>query len=292
MKRNHVLIILIVLLIAGSLMAIQGTNTFFDDIFNISVGAAGSTLITSLPAVALTLFFVAAIFYVIRLYKHPDCMKSLTKLYLIFAMVIGFASVLGSILSAALIYHDFFGTHPFAGYHLIFLLLGLALLGGGIFGFLKLKTFKEDTGKIKINFIYVLKTIGWFLFILLTLNRFGNLLGAPAYIYLRNLGITFPFYLYLLMPVFLAVILILRDLEYINKKQGLIMVSVALGLNLVLFAYIAIMGMNDTGFVSSLSPAMPLERMASMPMEILIHFLSYLGVGIAVLLLNRKPKEA
>ena len=292
MKRNHVLIVLIVLLIAGSLMAIQGTNTFFDDIFNISVGAAGSTLITSLPAVALTLAFVAAIFYVIRLYKHPDCMKSLTRLYLIFALIIGFCSVLGSILSAALIYHDFFGTHPFAGYHLIFLLLGLCLIGGGVFGLLQLKKFKEDTGKIKINFIYVLKTIGWFLFILLTLNRFGNFLGAPQYVYLRNLGQTFPFYLYLLMPVYLAVILVLRDLDYISRKNGFLMGTIALGLNLVFFVYIALMGMNDTAFVSSLSPAMPLERMASMPMEILIHFLSYLGVGIAVILLNRKPKEA
>ena len=153
------------------------------------------------------------------------------------------------------------------------------------------KKMPEDTGRVKVNFLHVLKTIGWFMFIGMVFNRFGMLLGAPTYIYLRNLHLTFPFYIYLLMPLFLGVIEVLYILKLVDRKKLFLLGIIALGLNVVFFAYIAIMGLNDTGFVSSLSQAMPLERMASKPLEILIHFLSYAGVGAAILVQNRKPKE-
>ena len=69
-------------------------------------------------------------------------------------------------------------------------------------------------------------------------------------------------------------------------------VRLQLGCMLVLWIYTAIMGMNDTTFISSLSQAMPLERMASKPLEMLIQLLSYLGVGAALVVQAVKgPKE-
>ena len=80
-------------------------------------------------------------------------------------------------------------------------------------------------------------------------------------------------------------------LEILDRKKRFLLGLIALGANIVFFAYIALMGINDTAFISSLSQAMPLERMASKPLEILIHFLSYAGVSAAILVENKKPKE-
>ena len=171
------------------------------------------------------------------------------------------------------------------------MVLNLVLIGGGVFALLNIKKLKEDEGIVKIGVKYVFKTIGWFLFIMLMLNRFGMLLGAPSYVYLRNFYKTFPFYIYLLVPVFLGVIEVLYILELLPKNKILLLTYIGLGVNLALFAYIAIMGMNDTGFISSLSQAMPLERLASKPLEILIHVLSYSGVCAALLVQNLKKAK-
>ena len=63
-------------------------------------------------------------------------------------------------------------------------------------------------------------------------------------------------------------------------------------LNVVLFAITAAIGVNDSAFVSAVSAAAPLERLGSMPMEILIHFVSYLGVSIYYVIKEIKNRKA
>ena len=291
MSKNILILELTILTIVGSLFMALASNMFFDDIFNIGAGMQNSTLPVTLPAASVALIFVLAIFYLLRTYKHPDCKKRISKLYLIIAGVLGLIGLIGVILSAAVVYHNFAGSHPFPGYLIIFMILDLAIIGGSVCGFLFLKKLPEDEGKVTINFLYVLKTIGWFLFVSMIFNRFGMLLGCPTYIYLRNLYQTFPFYLYLLVPLFLGVLEVLHILGILKGKKMLILIIVGVALNVVIFAYSVIMGLNDTAFISSLSQLMPLERMGSMPMEIMIQFLSYLGVGVALFLQYRKTKE-
>ena len=292
MKKKYLIISLIVTVVLGSLFTALASNMLFDDLFNMAVPMASATLFVSIPATTVAVFFVLAIFYQLRCYKHKDCVKRITKVYSIIIIVLGLIGVVGAVLSGVKVYGTFFGRHPFPGYLVIFTLLNLALIGGGVCGLLVLpKKLPEDTGKVKVSPLYVLKTFGWFMFISMMFNRFGMFLGMPAYVYLRNLYQTFPFYLYLLMPLFLGCLIAMHALQLLDRKKLFLMGLIALGANVVLFAYIALMGINDTAFISSLSQCMPLERMASKPIEILIHFLSYTGVGVAVLLLNRKPKE-
>ena len=292
MKKKYLIISLIVTVVLGSLFTALASNMLFDDLFNMAVPMASATLFVSIPATTVAVFFVLAIFYQIRCYKHKDCVKRITKTYSIIIIVLGLIGVVGAILSGAKVYGTFFGRHPFPGYLIIFMLLNLALIGGGVYSLLViLKKLPDDTGKVKVSPLYVLKTFGWFMFISMMFNRFGMFLGMPAYVYLRNLYLTFPFYIYLLMPVFLGVLIAMHALQLLDRKKLFLMGLIALGANVVFFAYIALMGINDTAFVSSLSQCMPLERMASKPIEILIHFLTYAGVGAAVLVLNKKPKE-
>ena len=292
MKKLHIILCLIALTIAGSLFTALASNMLFDDLFNKGVSFANMTIAVSLPAVSVATMFVLGVLYLLRTYKHPDCKKRITRTYLIIATVMGVIGLVGAILGGATIYHTFVGTHPFPGYLIIFMILNLLIIAGGVVGLLLyVKKMPEDEGKVKINFLYVLKTIGWVLFIGLVFNRFGMLLGLPSYVYLRNLYQTFPVYLALLIPLFLGVVEVLYILDMLYRKQFLILAIAGMVVSAGLFAYTAIMGINDTAFISSLSQIMPIERMASMPIEIIIHLLAYLGVGAAIIVQNRKPKE-
>ena len=268
----------------------QASNMFFYDIIHFGAGLTNSALFVTLPAISVAMFFVLAVFYLLRIYKHPDCKKRITRLYSIILLALAGLGVIGGVLSGLLVYKTFIGSHPFPGYVIIFISLNILLIGVGIAGLLLSKKM-EDEGKVKINFLYVLKTIGWFLFICLTFNRLGTLLGAPFYIYLRNLYKTFPFYIYLMMPTFFGLLEVMHILEVADRKMIIKLAIVGLVLNVGYFGYIAAMGMTDTGFVSSLSQAMPLERMLSKPIELPIHFLAYTGVGIALLIQSKKKKE-
>ena len=131
--------------------------------------------------------------------------------------------------------------------------------------------------------------MGWFLFAALAFNRFGAFLLMPVYVQWSSLYMTFVYYLFLLIPMALLVIKVLGILGY---KPLLIPVIVVAGLNVVLFGVTAAIGLNDSAFVSAVSAAAPLERLGSMPMEILIHFISYLGVSIWYIIKELKARKA
>ena len=289
MKQKYVILSLICLTVVGAFFAVLASNMLFSDVGNISSGA--STFAVSLPAALFAATFVVAILYLIRITKRPECFRRITHLYLIVALALNGLGFAENIFSAVTVYGTLVSKHPFPGYTIIFLVLEAAVIGGAIFGLLKLKNVKQDEVKTHINFGYVMKTIGWFLFISLMLNRLGTFLGMPFYVYLRNLYKTFPFYLFLLVPLYLGVVKVLFTFKLIDRKQLKLFAIIGLAVNVALFAYTAIMGITDTAFISSLSQAMPMERLASKPVELPIHFLAYTGVGISLLVTYKKSKE-
>lgn len=291
MDKKRLIVALIITTFVNAFVMMLASNMFIDDIFNIGVGFSRGTLFATLPAASIALFLVAMTLYLIRIYLHPDCKKRLSRLYLIYTIVFGAIGLVGAILAGVKVYGTFVGKNPFPGYLIIFMVLDVLLIGYGIYRLINLKKMTDDTGRIKVNFPYVMKTIGWFLFISLLANRLGTFLSMPSYVYLRNFHLTFPFYLWLLVPTYLGVIKVLKITDVIDCKKTLILAFIGLGCNVVLFAYTVIVGLNDTGFVSSLSQALPLERMAAKPVEIPIHFLANVGVFVALLLNAKKAKE-
>ena len=291
-KKYITLISLIVVALVGSLFVLLASNMLGDDLFNKGVSFSNMTILVSLPAVAIATMFVLGIFYLIRTYRHPDSKKRITRTYLVIAMVFAFIGVLTSILGGVITYKTFTGRNPFPGYLIIFLILNVLVLLCSCYAFFFCtKKMPEDKEKVKVNFVYVLKTIGWTLFIGLVLNRLGFFLTLPVYVYTRNLYVTFPTFLYLLVPAFLGTIIVLFDLGILNNKKTFILAIAALALNVGFFVYTAVNGLNDTAFISSISQIYPIDRMASMPVEFLIHFLAYTGVGIAIILISRKKVE-
>ena len=165
------------------------------------------------------------------------------------------------------------------------------VLGGAIaLLVITLTRMPADTEQFKVGAKHVFFTMGWFLFTALAFNRFGAFLTMPMYVELRNFHLTFLFYLFLLVPM---AILVKKVFDVYEVKFNKFVYVIALfAINLVLFVVVAIIGMNDTTFVSSLSPAMPLERLAAKPVEIIIHFASQFGILLAWLIREIKAKKA
>ena len=283
---------LIILTVIGSLFTLLASNMLMDDLFNKSVSFSNMTIFISLPAVSVAVIFLLGVLYLIRTYRHPECRKRITRTYLIIAMVFSFIGIVGAILGGTVTYHTFLGKNPFPGYLILFMILNiLLLLSEACALYLTIKKMKDDEGKIKINFLYVLKTIGWVLFIGLLFNRFGLFMGMPAYVYTRNLYLTFPTYLYLLLPLYLGVVIVLYNLEILSKKKTFILGIVGIAINIALFTYTVISGLNDTSYISSISQLYPIDRMATLPIEVIIHFVAYLGVGASIIVISLPKKR-
>ena len=291
MNRRLTLAALVALTLLGGLFAILGANMFFSDIGNMSaVGPKG--FITTVPALMFAALFPTAFLYVLRYYLRPKTFKRMTRLYVIIAMALSFVGLLCTILSGVMVYGSFVKPYPFPGYLIIFMVLHILVLGGGAFALVKLQKLPEDEERFKVTVKHVFKTLGWFLFTSLAMERFGLFVASPVYIYWRNFYMTFPFYLFLLVPAFLGTVKVLDLLGCLEKPNlKLILSIVGLACTVVLFVAIAVPGILYTSYVSSVSTAMPLERLASKPVELLIHLASNLAVGTILLVQALKARK-
>lgn len=291
MSRKLSLAALVAIALLGSLFAVLGANMFFSDIGNMSaVGPKG--FITTFPALMFAALFPVCFLYVLRYYLRPKTFKRLTRLYVIIAMALSLIGLICSILSGVLVYGSFVKPYPFPGYLIIFLILHALVVCGGAFALVRLHKLPEDEERFKVDVKHVFKTIGWFLFICLAIERLGLFVASPVYIYWRNFYMTFPFYIFLLVPAFLGTVKVLDLLGYLEKPNLKLILSISgVACTVVLFVAIAIPGILNTAYVSSVSTAMPLERLASKPLEILIHLVSNLAVGIILLVQALKANK-
>ena len=279
MERNKSLITLGVIAFVGSIIGFVGTNFFMQDVLNKSANMF-STLLTSLPILMFGSLLVSAFLYVMRLNKRPKTFKRLTKHYLVVGLVLSGVGLLTAFLAGILTYGSFFKPYPFYGYLIIMIVLFAVLIWAAIFFLNKIKNRPEDEETYKVTAPHVFSTIGWFLFIALVFNRTGAFFAMPFYVQWRTLYITFPFYMYLLCPLFLGVVKVLIDFKIFTKGSRLILPMVAGSVQIILFLVVVFIGTNNSAMVSAVSPAMPLERLASAPLEIIIHFASMVAVSI------------
>ena len=290
MSKKFVLISLAIIAVFGSLLTFYASNMFFGDVSNFGAGFMKTTLFATLPGMLFGAMLIAAPFYIIRLYKRPNTKKILSRNYLFIAMALSCFGVIFAIVAGILNYRGDFVSYPFPGYLIIMIVLHLlVLVGSAVVLFKVVLPLPEDSEKFKVKFLYGFHTFGLYLLVALAFNRFGAFLLMPVYVQWSTFYMTFVYFLFLLIPMALLVIKVLGILGF-NKL--FIPVIVVTALNVVLFAITAVIGMNDSAFISAVSAAAPLERLGSMPMEILIHFVSYLGVSIYYLIREIKNKKA
>ena len=291
MSKKFSLIALAIIAVLGSLMAFAASNLFFTDVPYFGPHIMDTSIFLSFTALLFGAYFVIGAMYIVRSYLKPNIRKKMSKTYLKTTMVLAGLGFVFAILAAVINYNgNFLASAPFPGFIIIMMVMHLLVLGGSIFALLKpVKALPEDTEEFKVGAKHVFFTMGWFLFTALAFNRFGAFLTMPIYVELRNFYQTVFFYLFLLVPMAILVKKVFDVFEL--KLNRFIYVIILFAINLVLFIVVAIIGLNDTTFVSSLSPAMPLERLAAKPVEIIIHFASQFGILLAWLIREIKAKK-
>ena len=292
MSKKFSLIALAIIAVLGSLVAFAASNLFFTDVPYFGPHIMDTALFASFTALLFGAYFVMGPMYIVRSYLKPNIRKKMSKTYLNTTIVLAGLGFVFAILAGVINYKgNFLAPYPFPGFIIVMMVAHLLVLGGAIFALVKpVKALPEDTEQFKVGAKHVFFSMGWFLFVALAFNRFGAFLTMPMYVELRNFHLTFLFYLFLLVPM---AILVKKVFDVYEVKFNKFVYVIALfAVNLVLFVAVAIIGMNDTTFVSSLSPAMPLERLAAKPVEIIIHFASQFGILLAWLIREIKAKKA
>ena len=287
MSKKFLVISLAVIAVLGSLLTFYASNLFFGDVSNF--GSGSPTLFVTFPALLLGALFVAATLFIVRFYQRPNSRKVLCRNYLFIAMALAAFGALFAVLGGVVNYRGNFISYPFPDYLIIMLVLHILIIAGAALALFKIVLkMPDDSEKFKVKPLHVLHTLGLFLLIALAFNRFGAFLLMPVYVQWSSLYMTFVYFLFLLIPMALLVLKVLGILGY---KSLFIPTVVVAALDIVLFAVTAIIGVNDSSFISAVSAAAPLERLGSMPMEILIHFVSYLGVSIYYVIKEIKNKK-
>ena len=290
MSKKFVIISLAILAIIGSMWTFYASNMFFGDVSNFGAGFMRTTLFVTLPGLLLGALFVTAALFIVRFYLRPNSRKILCRNYLFIAIALGAFGLIFTVL-ASILNFGFDKPYPFPGYLIAMLVLNILIIAGSAVVLFKIVLkMPEDTEKYKVSVKHVFHTLGLFLLIALAFNRFGAFLFAPIYVQWSTLYKTFVYYLFLLIPMALLVIKVLKLLEI--RKHFLIPVVVVAILNCGLMIAILLLGAKDSAFVSAVSAAAPLERLGSMPMELFIHFFTYFGVSTYYLIVEAVNKNA
>ena len=279
MSKKNSIIALIIIAILGSLVAYYTSNLFFADVPYFGAIIVKAPVFVSITGLMFGALMVTAAFYVVRLYKNPKMIKKLSSNYLIIAMALSFIGFLTALLAGIIHYGTLLAVNPFPGFVLIAMILHFLVLVCALFIYIKyVRALPEDEEKFKVTPKHVFYTLGWFLFVSLAFNRFGAFLFLPAYINFRNLGLTFVYYLFLLIPM---AMLVKKGIDVFEVKYNKVIYAWALvAAILVTIIPSVIIGLHYTEFLSDLSPVLPLERLAAMPVETIIHVVTYLSMTL------------
>ena len=289
LSKKKTILLLICITFLGSFVTFFGTNYLFHDLLD-KGGDFYWTMPATFPMVSLAAMFVLGFFYVIRLYKRPKTFVELSRLYLLLGLIFSGVGFLTALLSGILVYGSFFKPYPFPGYLIIAMVLFAVLIWACVFCLIKLKGKEsEETYHSKAGHIF--STLGWACFTILVFNRLGAFLLSPLYIQWRTLYLSFPFYFYLLCPLFIGVVKVLIDLQILTKGSRFILALVSGLVQLTFFAAVVFIGANNTEMIASISAAMPLERVSSLPVEIIIQFAGMTAVSIILIVQAVRTKN-
>ena len=278
MSKKFVIISLIITAIIGSLVTFYASNLFFSDVSNFGAGFMNTTLFVTLPMMLFGAMLVALPLFIIRFYQRPNSRKVLCRNYLFIAIALAAFGAIFAVLGGVLNMHSFTKPYPFTGYLIIMLVLHVLIIAGAAVTLFKVVLkMPDDSEKYKVSVKHVFHTLGLYLLIALAFNRFGAFLFMPIYVQWSTLYKTFVYFLFLLIPMALLVIKVLK-----------IVVAI---LNVVLMALVVVFGISDSTFISAVSAAAPLERLGSMPMELLIHFVVYLGVSVYYIIIEKRKQN-
>ena len=289
MNKKIISISLLILMILGSFINFYTTNFILSDVSNLTYGIGNRPyyIFASLPGLNLSFLFVLGTIFLTRILRHKEYMKRMSKVYTIIGLSFSLIGFVSSILAGTLVYGSFTKSNPFPGYLIISIILfSLFLIAGTVFLIFFQKKIPGEEVKRKVKTSYVFFTIILSVTIFYAYNRFGALIWSPTYIDWPTFYMTWPFYLSLLLPICILVHTILYSYNFYKKHSG-VAIGIISGITLLFFVtigYIVGLGMNNTTFISVISPAMGASRLLAKPIDIIANFVIFGIVDIYALI--------
>ncbi|MCQ2553333.1 MAG: hypothetical protein MJ150_03415 [Clostridia bacterium] len=292
-KKFKVTITLVAIM--GSVATFFATNMLMSDISNMFYMTITKDVISSIPWFIVSLQFVLTVMAMVRVEGRPQYKKARTKIYLNIGLVFAAIGIIFSVLTGTMIYHSFtlpypykFGVISVVIWHCLMLAIVLVLKT-------KVKTWPDDLAKRKLTIGRVFYTILASLMTFYALNRLGAIMLMSAYVHRASLNKTWIFYLSLLLPAAVLLNAIYDEMGEFKKHTKafivyntcLLIADVALLIGVGLSAF-------DSQFVSVISPAVPIERLITIPIDTLLQhgsvFILAVYCLVKAIVLNRSNK--
>lgn len=296
-NKKYSLIILAVLAVIGSFLAFYSTNLVMNAISNKDTAGFFLELLMPFSALIIAIDFVVASFFFVRLYLHPTHARRMMFVYSITLISLSVLGILFDILSGVLVYRSFVKPYPFAGAPIIFLLWHLAVIALGLVTifYFKDKTEYDDIFIHKTTPQYVLLTALFSLIVFFAFNRFGAFLWSPSYIQMRTLYNTYPFYMSLILPLGIIVIDVLYIFNIFNSPNkanaGIAIASGTGVLSLFFMIQFISRSMRDQAFLAAISPAVPIERLLTIPIDTILSTVVVVGLTALTFVYSFKFKK-
>lgn len=285
--KVYEIIILVGLAILGSFVAFRGLNYLWSDVANYANSLNTPYIIASFPALMLVCVIVESAIYIVRHSIIEDKYKNhMNEVYIIVGGCFGLVGLVTSILTGTVVYLAPFANYPFEGYAIIGIVCTSLNVIAAIVLFILNRKSKKPTDEVKkLKVEYIFYTILFSLVVFVAFNRFGALISAFMYTDWRYFGLVLPYYICLAVPLILVINIVLYETYAIkiSTKGSVILWSILTGVTLVLIVTIGILGVTDPLLLALISPAMPIERLATIPLDFVLLFLVSNGFAAAVL---------
>lgn len=273
MSKKFASILLIIVTTVGSFFTFYGANLLFSDVGNMGMGIKDPNIISSFPMIMIFCQFILGEIYLVRYIKRPQYVKAMSKKYLIIFACFSLVGLITAIVSGIIIYHSFFKPFPIPAYCFVMIVTHTLFIAAAIYFYILVnKRMKDDEEKREFSVLYVLKTIGFSLFVFFAFERFGAFLYSPFFIEWRTFYLSWPFIITLLVPMSMFIQCFLNNYAKYREKPlcGLFFAIINMVLGISCNVAVMIIGYSDSRLVSAISPAMALERLQCSRIDIVI----------------------
>lgn len=258
--------------IVGSVLTFYLGSFIFADIGNNAYGWNGWNVLVTIPAVMLCFQFIALSMFIVRFYRGLEYKNRTILLYLRIIIVFSIIGIIGVFLSAMYSYGTLFTKYPFPYFLILFLVLNIVIIIGSIL------IYRNTTKKVygwerkKITVGYVLYSIFIAGFTFFSYYKFGALLLSPLYIQTSTLYMTWPVYVWLAIPMLILNCIVMTKLRVLaDYIDTIIYLLLLLFLNICLSVTYFVTSYYNSLFVSAISPAFGLDRLATNPYVAMFH---------------------
>ena len=287
-KRSIYIVVSILFILCASFFVFFATNAFLTNVLNYMNNFNFPYIFGTIPLLSFAFEITTLIIFVERFFRlDKDYRVVHTKAYSIQLIVHSSIGLICSII-AMVVVKDVFFSNPFPGVLFIFALIHLLIISLMVFYLIYAKKINllENAKRYKYGFKHVIVTITLSIFTFFALNRFGAFLQSFFYMEYSYFWFTLPFYLSLISPLLMLILLIYNKFKAVSYKKNMLFWCLFLVYNLATGLYVIIVGTNNPLLISLVSAAMPIERLATTPIDaILLYGLNLLLPMVKIVLL-------